>query len=235
MVRAAFFLVLLAPIAGAQPLQPVQVKTVESADFPRGGTVRIGGTAGDLKIEAWDQPRVEATLTRVEYDDSRDADKAKERLVRITLSVKKDGPDIVVQMNAPKRTFLGRWLRGKTNATVSLTVMAPADANLVIRHEDGGVYVYGVGGNIDAHARFGDILLQLPGANRDSIDLRTDMGTVYADNSGTYREPYQIGRKFLSKAGGEGGHSVKAHVDIGGITIVGAQGGSPNPASTPLH
>lgn len=200
-------------------LEPVEVKTVHSAEFAPGATVRIGGTAGELNIEAWDQPRVEATLTRTEYADADERDHIKKHLERIGLTVAKHGNDIAVELNAPKRNFIMRWLRGKTNATLVCRVMVPRDAKLVVRHDNGSVFVYGAAGNIDAKAHFGDIVLQLADPGRYAIDAKVKLGGVYTDYSGKSRHPVLVGEKFASQAPA-GAHTVTLRVAIGGISIV---------------
>jgi hypothetical protein len=206
-------------IEAKAPDHPVDVKTVQSADFVRGGTVRIGGTAGELNIEVWDQPRVEATLTRTEYVDADERGKMKQKLERIGLAVEKHGSDIAVEVRIPKRIFIAKWLRGKTNATLVCRVMVPRDAKLVVRHENGSVFIYGAGNDIDAKARFGDIVLQLADPGQYGINAKVNVGSVYTDYSGRYRHPVLVGQKFASDAAA-GGHRVTLRVEIGGISIV---------------
>jgi hypothetical protein len=201
------------------PREPVEVKTVLSAGFSPGTVVRIAGTAGQLNIEAWDQPRVEATLTRTEFADADDRDRVKRRLERIGLTVEKRGNDIAVELKTPKRNFLARWLRGKTNAALVCRVMVPRNAKLVVRHQNGGVFVYGTAADIDARARFGDIVLQLADPSQYAIDARVKVGGVYTDYSGRYRHPVPVGEKFAS-ATTAGGHVVRLRVGIGGISVV---------------
>ncbi len=206
-------------IEASTPEQPVEVKTVQSADFARGGTVRIGGTQGELNIETWDQPRVEATLTRTEYTDADERDRMKRKLQRIGLAVEKHGSDVAVEVQIPKRIFIARWLRGKTNATLVCRVMVPRDAKLVVRHENGSVFVYGAANDIDAKARFGDIVLQLADPGQYGINAKVNVGGVYTDYSGRYRHPVLVGEKYASDAPA-GGHTVTLRVEIGGISIV---------------
>jgi hypothetical protein len=201
------------------PMQRVEVTTVQSADYTAGATVRIVGTAGELNVEAWDQPRVEATLTGSDYADASERDGVKKNLQRIGFTVAKSGNDIAVELKAPSRHFWARWLRGKTNATLVCRVMVPRDAKLVVRHEDGSVVIYGVAGDIDAAARFGDIVLQLADPAQYSIDAKTRMGGVYTDYEGKYRRRVLVGEK-LDTTGAAGAHKVLARVRIGGIDIV---------------
>jgi hypothetical protein len=214
---APLALVISSVLIAKAPQEHVDVTSVQSANFTAGMTVRIGGTAGELNIEAWDQPRVEATLTRSEYVDAPDKDSAKKRLERIGLAVEKRGNDIAVELKAPHRHFWARWLRGKTNATLVCRVMVPRDAKLVVRHENGSVMVYGAGGDIDASARFGDILLQLADPGAYAIDARSKMGGVYTDYTGKYRG--RMGERFVTP-GSASAHKVKLRVGAGGIEIV---------------
>jgi hypothetical protein len=201
------------------PMESVDVKTVKSADFTAGATVRIAGTAGELNIETWDQPRVEATLTRSEFADADERAEAKQKLERIGLSVGKHGNEITVEMTAPKRSFLGRWVRGKTNATVVCRVMVPRDAKLVVRHEDGSVMVYGAASDIDATARFGDIVVQLADPARYAIDARVKVGGVYTDYMGKDRQRRWVGQSFVSDSAA-GARAIHLRVGAGGISIV---------------
>jgi hypothetical protein len=212
-------LLISSALVAKAPMQRVDVTTVQSADYSAGATVRIAGTAGELNIEAWDEPRVEATLTRSEYAGARERDGVKTGLERIALSVEKHGNDIAVELKAPSREFWARWLRGKTNATLECRVMVPRDAKLVVRHEDGSVMVYGVAGDIDASARFGDIVVQLADPGQYAIDARARAGGVYTDYEGQYRRRLPVGEKFMSEGSG-GAHKITLRVRIGGIDIV---------------
>jgi hypothetical protein len=207
-------------IQASTPQQPLDVKTVQSADFTRGGTVRIGGTVGELNIETWDQPRVEATLTRTEYTDADERAEMTRKLGRIGLAVAKRGTDVEVAMTIPKRIFIARWLRGKTNATLVTRVMVPRDAKLVVRHENGSVFIYDAANDVDAKARFGDIVLQLADPVRYGINAKVNVGGVYTDYAGRYRHPVLVGEKYASSAPAAGGHTVTLRVEIGGISIV---------------
>jgi hypothetical protein len=210
----------LAPVfLNAQvPLERVEVTTSHSADFTPGGTVRIEGTAQELNVEAWDQPRVEATLTRTEYEGPAGKDNTKKNLERIGLTVQKSGNDVAVTMKFPSRNFLARWFLGKTNADVVCRVMVPRNAKLLVRHQNGSLTVYGVAGDIDAKVHYGDITLQLPDPGQSGFKTRVNMGSIFSDYPGKIPHKVWVGRDYSAEAGS--GHKITAHVDIGGITLV---------------
>jgi hypothetical protein len=201
------------------PEEAVEVKTVKSAAVTPGAVIRIAGTAGELNIEAWDEPRVEATLTRTKYADADERDRMKKKLERIGLAVEKRGNDIAVDVTTPKGGFFPRWFRSKATADLACRVMVPRNAKLVVRHEDGSVFVYGAEGSIDATARYGDITVQLADPGKFAINARVKIGGVYTDYSGKYRRPVLVGEKFASEAPG-GGRDVTLRVAVGGISIV---------------
>ena len=72
--------------------------------------------------------------------------------------------------------------------------MVPRDAKLVVRHENGSVFVYGAANDVDAKARFGDIVLQLADPGQYGINAKVNVGGVYTDYSGRYRHPVLVGR-----------------------------------------
>lgn len=200
------------------PLEPVNVKTVAAADYTAGATVRIEGTAGELNIETWDQPRVEATLVRTEYADASDRNEAQKRLEKIAMPVTKQGNVVAVRLETPKRFFLMRWLRGKTNAALECRVMVPRDAKLVVRHQNGSVLVYGSAADIDATVHLGDLTLQLADPGQYAFDAAVRVGGVYSDYSGKFHGRRWVGQKFATDGGGNS-HKVRLRVGIGGIEI----------------
>ncbi len=217
---APLALLVLAPFAieAQVPLQRVDVTTAQSAAYTPGATVRIEGTAGELNIEAWDEPRVEATLTRSEYTGPAKKDNTKKKLAQIGVAVEKSGNDIAVTMKFPSRHFLGRWFRGKTNANIVCRVMIPRDAKLLVRHQNGSLTTYGVVSDIDAKVHYGDIVLQLPDPAPYNFQTRVNMGGVFSDYAGKQQRKVLVGRSYAAQTGT--GHKITAHVDIGGITLV---------------
>lgn len=75
MILAACF-----PVLAGVPKQSVEVVTTDRVDFAAGGTIRVEGSAGDLNIEAWDEPRIEITVTRSTF--VKDTTEARDRMTR---------------------------------------------------------------------------------------------------------------------------------------------------------
>jgi hypothetical protein len=212
--------VLWLSVAGALNAQakftPVDVTTTASVDYTPGAVIHIEGTVGELNVEAWDRPRVEATLTRTQYTKEKDRDDEKQRLEKIGISVKEEEGEIAIAEQIPKRHFWGRLARGKTDAALTCRVMVPRDAKIEVRHQNGSVTLYGMAGDVDATAQFGSIVVQLADPAKYSLDVRTRAGGVYTE----YPRQKKKAPKEVVSSGAPGAHTVRVRVAIGTIDIV---------------
>jgi hypothetical protein len=222
MIRRAapLALALCLPLLPKGPVQPVQVVTTDRVDFAAGGTIRFEGSVGELNIEGWDQPQVQVTLTRFDYADATDKDREKSKLERITLKTeKRSGNELVITTTLPHRNYFMRKVRGATNSDMNYRIMVPRDSHLIVHHGSGDVIVYDVGGDIEATARTGAIVVQLEDPALYAIDARSKVGEVYSDYDGQYRTPLRIGEGFLASAQPPA-HRIFLRVRIGDIDIV---------------
>jgi hypothetical protein len=217
---APLALALCLPLLPKTPVQPVQVVTTDRVDFAAGGTIRFEGSVGELNIEGWDQPQVQVTLTRFDYADAADKDREKGKLERITLKTeKRSGNELVITTTLPHRNYFMRKVRGATNSDMNYRIMVPRDSHLIVHHGSGDVLLYDVGGDIEATARTGAIVVQLEDPAQYAIDARSKVGEVYSDYDGKYRTPLHIGEGFLAAAQPPA-HRVFLRVRIGDIDIV---------------
>jgi hypothetical protein len=217
---APLALALCVPLLPKTPMQPVQVVTTDRVDFVAGGTIRFEGSVGELNIEGWDQPQVQVTLTRFDYADAADKDREKGKLERIALKTeKRSGNELVIATTLPHRNYFMRKVRGATNSDMNYRVMVPRDSHLIVHHGDGDVVVYDVGGDVEATARTGSIVVQLQDPAQYAIDARCKVGEVYSDYDGKYRTPLHIGESLLASAQPPA-HRVFLRVRIGDIDIV---------------
>jgi hypothetical protein len=208
------------PLLSAVPEQGIEAVTTNRVPFVSGGAIRVIGASGELNVEGWDQPAVEITLTRTLFrpDTPKEREQAKQRLDRIRIVTEKNGDgDLVISTKAPARKFLTTF-RGKTEVNLDYRIKMPHDSRLLIRNDIGDVLIYGVGGDIDASARIGSIVLQLPEPGSYSIDAKSRMGGVNTDFTGSYHNPYLLGQGFV-EATASPRHQVRLRVGVGGIEI----------------
>jgi hypothetical protein len=197
------------PLLATPPLPRVESVTTEKADFAPGGTVKIEGSTGELNIEGWDQPSVEVTVTRYTWDAN--AERAKRNLDRVEVAKPVvSGAELSI-VTTHKRSL---------SVHVNYSIRVPRNSKLIIHHGIGDVVVYGVGGDIDATAKAGGILLQLPASGKYSIDAKNKTGgDIYSDYSGkTHYTWVLMGDKLESEAPAPS-HHLHLRVGYGGITI----------------
>lgn len=187
---------LLASVLAAAPRQMVEVVTTQRADLSPGGTIRVEGSTGELNIEGWDQAQVEVIVTRYgSWPETKRTESAAAKPDTVRL-VKETNGELTVS-TAHKRSF---------GTHLDYQIMVPRNSHIVVHHRIGDVFIHGVAGNIEATAKVGDILLQLPAQAHYTFDTHTRIGGVYTDYKGQ---------------GSSVGAAPKAYlrVGIGGITV----------------
>jgi hypothetical protein len=208
------------PLLSAVQKQSVEAVTTDRVEFVSGGAIRLSGASGEVNVEGWDQPAVEITVAKSLFcpDTPKDREQAKQRLDRIRVVTERNGSgELVISTQVPSGKLLTSF-RGRTEVNLDYRIKVPHDSLLVIRNDVGDVVINGVGGDIDATARIGSIVLQLPGPGPYSIDAKSRIGGVYSDFSGTSRNPYLVGQSFV-EATEPPSHQVRLRVGIGGIEI----------------
>jgi hypothetical protein len=197
------------PLMAGLPLPRVESVTTEHADFAPGGTIRIEGSTGELNVEGWDQPSVEVTVTR--YMWSRNAEQAKRDLDRVQVSKPVAVGNEITITTTHKRSLA---------VHVDYRIRVPRDSKLVIHHGSGDVVIYDVGGDIDASAHWGEILVQLPKSSEYVIDARNKSGgEISSDFDGrTHYNRLLLGDSLKSEESAQP-HHLRVRVGMGGITI----------------
>ena len=196
--------------------QRVQVSKTEKVDFPANGTLRLQNSTGDLTIEGWDEPGVEITTTK--------SGKAAKDFDRVQVSTKRNGDELVITTEYPHhRAFpYVSPLSTVTNFDLAYVIKVPRNAKLVVKHEDGEVYIEDVSGNIEATARQGLIQLRLVGEVPPAIDARSSLGSVYSDFAGSETpRPWPFGHKLIEGAA-TAPQSLHLKIGYGDIVILNA-------------
>jgi hypothetical protein len=197
------------PLLGSAPLPRVESLTTEKADFAPGGTIKIEGSTGELNIEGWDQSSVEVTVTRYTFDAN--AEHAKRELDRV---------QVAKPLVSGTEMSIVTMHKKSLSVHVNYNIRVPRDSRLIIRHDTGDVIVYDVGGDIDATAKAGDILLQLPASEKYWIDVKNKAaGDIYSDYEGRNHYTWVLmGDKLESEAPAPA-HHLRLRVRFGGISI----------------
>jgi hypothetical protein len=206
------------PLMAAVPKQDIEAVTTDRVSFVLSGAIRVSGGVGQLNVEGWDQPAVEITVTRMLFrqDTPKKREQVKQRLDGIRVVTKRNGDrELIISTEFPSRKLLTPF-RGKTEVDLDYRIKVPRDSRLTIRHDAGDILIYGVGGDMDASTRVGNILLQLPDPGPYSIDARSGLGDVNSEFSGKYHD-HLLGQSFTETASPS--HSVRLRVGVGGITI----------------
>jgi hypothetical protein len=148
--------------------------TTDHADLASGGLIRVENSTGELNITGWDQPTVEIVATRYTFreDTPREKEQTGVELKRIQVVKKLSNSGELTITTSGKRT------RG---INVDYQIMIPRDSRLVVRHRNGAVLILNVGGDIDATAHIGDILVQLPQPKHEVINANCTIGGIYSD------------------------------------------------------
>jgi hypothetical protein len=188
--------------------QRFDVTTTDSFTLPAGGTVHVLGSTGEMNIEGWDQPTVEVQIDR--YGWGNNEQNVKKSLEHIRISKQVSGNTLNIDT---VHSHFG-------TAHVDCRIRVPRNMNLVIHHGTGDVTIYDVRGNIDASAKFGDVVLQLSGKGKYDIDAHTKFGTIYSDFAGLHHAPLSIGESLKPAPEGTGDvRQIRLHAGMGGITI----------------
>jgi hypothetical protein len=203
--------------------QNIQLGKTEKFDFPANGTLRVENSTGELTIEGWDQPGVEISTTA----SGKDPDGVK-------ISAKRNGDELVVTTEYPHhRAF--PWvspLSVVTNFTLDYRIRVPRNAKLIVRHDDGGVHIEDVAGNIQVAARQGVITLRMTSDTGPNIDARSRVGSVNSDFTGAEtHHPLPFGHQ-LEEGSSAASQNLHLRIGYGDIIILKAHNPeAPRPVS----
>jgi hypothetical protein len=111
----------------------------------------------------------------------------------------------------PKRTDLG--------ITLEYRILAPRDSHLVVKHDNGYVWVSDLTGDLEVKSHTGDMIVALPDPAAYSIDAKTHLGSVTSDLYARNRNQFLFGTHYAYADNGSS-HRVFLRMDRGSITIV---------------
>jgi len=221
------------PLKG--PKQSFEVTTTEHIPFQPGGTIRLENSYGYLTVEGWDEPEVEFTMTKStdRFYAPPEKEKAEKRFPEIQVtSEHPSNKEYAITTTTPVRsglftsklpsgaTIVTRPLlpNNKRGITVEYRVRVPRDSKLVVRHDNGYVWVSDLTGELEVHSHTGDMIVALPDPGPDAIDARTGLGTVTSDFAGDWHNWFLFGTGF-TYPGNTPARRVHLRMGRGSITI----------------
>ena len=167
------------------PRQSFEVTNTERVPFAPGGTIRLNNSYGYLTVEGWDAPAVEITVIKSTdrfYEPSQQQS-AEQPFAQVrVVAERRSEKDLAISTILPARhRFLPKAPHG---VTVECRIRVPRDSRLVVRHDNGYVWVSDVTGDLDVRSHTGDMIVMVPHTGSYSIDARTRMGSVSSDLTG---------------------------------------------------
>lgn len=82
---------------------------------------------------------------------------------------------------------------------IQYQIHAPRATKLVVDHNNGGVNVFDMDGDIHATVANGQIMLTVPADKQYAIDALSKLGHVYSDFDGSDQRKHLVGDDFASK------------------------------------
>jgi hypothetical protein len=217
------------------PKQSFEVTSTERTPFAPGGTVRLNGSYGYLAVEGWDEPEVEITViksTNRFYEPSQKQQQEQRFEGVHVVTERRSEKELAISTNPPVRKtvfFFPRPLlpSPRHGLTPDYRIHVPRNSQLVVRHDNGYVWVSDVTGDIEVRSHTGDMIVMLPDPGPYSIDARTGLGSVSSDFVGKGHH-YLAGTHFAF-AGSAPARRVFLRMGTGSITIKGG------PSSVPVR
>jgi hypothetical protein len=208
--------------------QVVRVTETKTVDAAPSGTIHLHSFRGQVNIEGWDQPRVEVTVVKstagfYRTSDPKQNDGAKQLLDSVKIQSELHGNETVIAADIPQHG------RRKLNreVLVEYDIKAPRDSKIVIDSGDGGLYVTGMAGDIDATLKQGQLTLVLPENAGYTIDARARIGGVYWEGDGQEQRHHLFGHSFVS---GQSSAAPQAAGQTVPITVTPSVGGVEQPS-----
>lgn len=187
-----------------------------SARLFSGGTLVIDSRVGDLRIEGWDEPRVEIEAEKL----VRAKNEVKSKPLYDQIQVRLEGGDKQVRLTTlyPARKFW-RPFRNESNLTVNFRIKMPFDSNLKLKCVDGDVRIEGIAGHVQLHVNYGDVEIDVPHLyDLRSLHAHAWLGYVQSDLQGLSQDSAGLGQK-VSFWNAQGKQDIEVKVRMGGVFI----------------
>jgi hypothetical protein len=204
-------LCLFCGLARADEFSRVSHHSVRMFSF---GVLTIDTRMGDIRIEGWDEPRLEIEAEKVVQAKSAEKAKSLYDLLKIELQGK-DKQVLLRTIYPPRR--LWRPFRGESHLSVNFHIHMPYDANLKLKCVDGDVRVKGLTGQQQIRVNYGDVEVDVPSVYRlRLLNARSWLGYVESDLHGEENAGFGP-RVFYRNPSGE--QEIYVRVRMGGVFV----------------
>jgi hypothetical protein len=195
------------------PKKSFEASTKERVPFLPGGIIRLVNSYGYLTVEGWDEPAVEVTVTKAtdRFFESGQKEKAEKNFDQIRMVTdRRSDKELAISTNIPVRNSLFTSVmpsgdivvtrpllpNNKRGVTLECTVRVPRDSRLVVRHDNGYVWVSDVTGDIEVNSHTGDMIVMLPDPGEYLINATSRFGSVSSDFAGRAVNQFLFGTRF---------------------------------------
>jgi hypothetical protein len=216
-------------IADDRSKETLSTTHTERFNLPVPGVIRLENSFGEVDIHGWDRPEVEVRVGRSSehFYEEKDRAEAQRRLDSVQITTKQNGNDVVISTAYPPLNRFVHPLSRRSDIDISYRIQAPRASKLIIDHNNGGVYVSNITGDIRAAVINGQISLTLAAAGQYAIDARCTLGHVYSDFEGRDRNRWVLGEDFGLQSTAPA-TNLYLRVRVGDIIILKQHGPSPD-------
>jgi hypothetical protein len=178
------------------------------------GLLTIDTRVGDIRIEGWDEPRLEIEAEKVVRAKSEIA--AKPLYGRLQIELEGQDKNVLLRTHYPPRR-LWRPFRGESKLSVNYRIRMPFDANLSLKCVDGDVSIRGLVGAQQVRVSYGDVEIRVPNVYfLRSLRARSLLGYVQSNLHGEDSAGFA---RRLSYWNPQGGQDISISVRMGGIFV----------------
>jgi hypothetical protein len=178
------------------------------------GLLTIDGRTGDIRVEGWDEPRLEIEAEKVVRAKSANSAEPLYDLLGIDLR----GQDRQVQLRSiypPRR--LWRPFRDESKLSVNYRIRMPFDANLKLHCVDCDVSIRGLVGSQQVRVNYGDVEVYIPDVySLRSLFVRSLLGYIQSNLHGEDSAGFAQRLWFWNP---QGGQDINVRVRMGGVFV----------------
>jgi len=188
--------------ASIGPKQPFEQSSTQSLKFAPGGTIHVNSSYGFLTVEGWDEPEVQITVIKSTdsfYNPSQEKEAA-QRFEQIQVAAERvSDKELSITTTVPVRRRA--WApplkkRAHLGITVEYKILVPRDSRLVVKHDNGYVWVSDLTGDVEVRSHTGDMIVALPDPGPYSINASTRVGSVSSDFTARNKSEFFFGTQY---------------------------------------